>query len=241
MSEPVNVAYNMDCMEYMRSIPDKAFDLAVVDPPNGIGEDGSKAVTRKTHDPSGKVKYNYIKIYKTYQGGDIAPDTDYFTELFRVSKNQIIWGANHFISKIPYDSSCWIVWDKKNDANDYADCELAWTSFKSSVRIFRFMWNGCFQDDIRRRESRIHPNQKPVQLYEWIYSRYAKPGMKILDTHMGSGSSRIAAWNARLEYVGCEIDKHYFDLQEERFKKATAQGRLFVPAAGGGFEQLTLV
>ena len=217
----MNVAYNMDCMEGMKQFPDKYFDLAVVDPPYGIGESGSKNNTRS--------KLAKSKNYKAFSGNDKEPpDSAYFNELFWVSKSQIIWGANHFISKIPFDSSCWIVWDKMNGENDFADCELAWTSFKTAVRKFEFRWQGMLQHDMKNKEERIHPTQKPIALYSWILKNYAKPGFKILDTHLGSGSSRIAAYDAGLDFVGYEICKEYFDKQEQRFQDHIAQMSLFV-------------
>ena len=200
----MNIAINADCMEYMKTIPDKYFDLAVVDPPYGIGEgDGRNHFSRGVI-ARGK-EYNKFK-------DDLPPGKEYFDELFRVSKNQIIFGANHFISKIPYDSHCWLVWDKENGENDFADCELAWTSFDSAVRKFSFRWQGMLQGDMKNREIRFHPTQKPVALYQWIFKNYAKKGYKILDTHLGSGSSRIAAYDAGLDFVGCEIEKVFFDM-----------------------------
>lgn len=215
-----SIVYNMDCMEYMKSLPDKAFSLAVVDPPYGIGESGAKNHTRGC--------LATASAYTPFEGGDAdAPPMEYFEELMRVSENQIIWGANHFISRLPRrDSSCWLVWDKENGATDFADCELAWASFKTAVRIFRFRWQGMLQGDMKHKERRIHPTQKPVALYAWIYSRYAKPGDRILDTHLGSGSSRIAAWDAGLDFVGVELDKTYFDLEEKRFAEYSAQLRM---------------
>lgn len=220
----INIVYNMDCMEYMRSLPDKAFDLAVVDPPYGIGENGKKNNTRS--------KLAVAKTYKPFFGDDLKPpDKDYFLELCRVSKNQIIFGANHFADNLANPASnCWIVWDKENGENDYADCELAYTSFKSATRIFRFRWAGMLQGNMKSKEERIHPTQKPVALYAWIFSRYTKPGDKILDTHIGSGSSRIAAYEAGLDFVGCEIDKDYFNLQEERYQAHISQMSLFTEA-----------
>lgn len=211
-----------DCMEAMREFPDKYFDLAVVDPPYGIGESGAKNNTR-----SCKAK---SKNYNPFFGNDLsAPSQEYFIELKRISKNQIIWGANHFISRLPNpsDSSCWIVWDKQNGENDFADCELAWTSFDSAVRKFSFRWQGMLQGNMATKEERIHPTQKPVALYAWILGKYAKPGDKILDTHLGSGSSRIAAYDLGLDFWGYEIDRGYFDLQEERFAQHAAQRTLF--------------
>ena len=223
MSE--SIALNIDCMEYMATLPDKAFDLAIVDPPYGIGESGANNHTRS--------KLAVAKDYKPFAGDDLkAPDKEYFELLMRVSKNQIIFGANHFISKIPFDSHCWIVWDKENGENDFADCELAWTSFESAVRKFEFRWAGMLQENMKNKEVRIHPTQKPVALYEWLLNNYAKQGDRILDTHLGSGSSRIAAYNLGFDFVGCEIDKEYFDKQEERFARHTAQTSLFVD---GGF------
>lgn len=142
-----------------------------------------------------------------------------------MSRNQIIFGANHFISRIPFDSPCWVVWDKENGATDFADCELAWTSFKSAVRIFRFRWQGMLQGDMKHREARIHPNQKPVRLYEWLLREYAKPGDRILDTHAGSASSLIACHNLGFDFLGFEIDKVYFERARQRLESVQAQMR----------------
>jgi site-specific DNA-methyltransferase (adenine-specific) len=218
--QPISEAYNMDCMEYMKQFPDGYFELAVVDPPYGIGEDGSKNHTRS--------KLTKSKNYKPFFGNDLsAQENDYWLELLRVSKNQIAWGANHYISRLPYDSSCWIVWDKLNGDNDFADCELAWTSFASAVRCFRFKWQGMLQGNMKNKEIRIHPTQKPVALYDWIFQNYAKPGDKILDTHLGSGSSRIAAHKNGLDFYATELDKDYFEAQEKRFKQYVSQLKLF--------------
>jgi site-specific DNA-methyltransferase (adenine-specific) len=210
-------------MEAMREMPDKAFELAIVDVPYGIGESGERSTrphkTKKCQNPSGAIKQYEIKEWDKQ-----PPPQQYFNELFRVSVNQIVWGANHFISNMPFDSPCWIVWDKMNGDNDFADCELAWTSYRKAVRKFTWLWNG-FQK--QKPEERIHPTQKPVALYEWLLRNYAKAGDKILDTHLGSGSSRIAAYNLGFDFTGYEIDPDYFNAQEERFKKHTAQVRLF--------------
>lgn len=198
-------------MDYMRQFPDKFFDLAVVDPPYGIGEDGAKNHSRG--------KCAEATKYTPKQWDKAAPDEVYFKELMRVSKNQIIWGANHFISRIPYDSSCWLVWDKLNGNTDFADCELAWTSFKTAVRKFTFRWQGMLQGNMKHKEIRIHPTQKPVALYAWIFKNFSRGGQKILDTHLGSGSSRIAAYKMGLDFYGCELDKEYFDKMEQRFQQ----------------------
>lgn len=204
----LNRLYNMDCMDGMKQFPDKYFDLAIVDPPYGIGMDGGKI----GGDNCGKAQ-EYIKK----EWDNASPEKQYFTELCRVSKNQIIWGANHFISKIAYDSSCWVVWNKDNTGN-FADCELAWTSFKTAVRIFKFRWNGMLQENMSNKEIRIHPTQKPVALYEWLLTHYAHKGDKILDTHVGSASSLIACHQMGFEYIGFEIDKDYYNAAKKRLE-----------------------
>jgi site-specific DNA-methyltransferase (adenine-specific) len=222
MSEPVIIngatLYNCDCMEYMRGLPDKAFELAIVDPPYGIGESGGNE-SRNRVASNNYAKKNWDKE---------APEVSYFEELRRVSKNQIIWGANHFAERLACPSSpCWIVWDKLNGDSDFADCELAWTSFKTAVRRFSFQWAGMLQGDMKNKEQRIHPTQKPIKLYEWLLTNYAKPGDRILDTHLGSGSSAIACLNLGFEIVGCELDADYFVAACKRIRAATAQERLF--------------
>lgn len=212
--------YNMDCMEGMKQFPDKYFDLAIVDPPYGIGESGAKNYSR------GNLAI--AKDYKSFYGGDVqAPDTLYFTELFRVSKNQIIFGANHFMSKICKDSSCWIVWDKENGSNDFADCELAYTSFTSAVRQFTYRWNGMLQGDMKHKEVRIHPTQKPVALYVWLLNKFANKGDIILDTHVGSASSLIACYRTNHKFVGFELDEYYYNLANERLKTEMSKKKLF--------------
>ncbi len=212
--------YNMDCMEGMKQFPDKYFDLAIVDPPYGIGENGSKNHTR------GKLAK--AKDYKTFSGDDLkAPDKDYFKELFRVSKNQIIWGGNYMVSNIEKNSSCWIVWDKDNGETDFADCELAWTSFDSAVRKFKYKWQGMLQENMKHKEFRIHPTQKPVALYEWLLGKYAKPGEIILDTHVGSASSLIACHRTKHKFVGFELDEYYYNKASERLAAEQAQIDIF--------------
>ena len=211
-------AFNIDCMEYMKTLPDKAFELAVVDPPygNGGGEFSSRNGTRF----GGRFdRYDKDKKFRKKSNWDYAPGEDYFKELFRVSKNQIIWGGNYF--SLP-PCRCFIIWKKTNIPENFsmAMCEYAWCSFNDNAKIIELSSQGI--------TNRFHPTQKPVALYEWIYSRYAKEGDKILDTHMGSGSSRIAAYNMGFDYVGCEINKDYFEKEEERFKEHSAQLNLFL-------------
>ena len=215
---PISETYNMDCMEYMRQFPDKHFQLSIVDPPYGINVAKTGTVGGNN---AGKAK-----DYGAKEWDKQPPNDEYFRQLFRVSKNQIVWGANHFISKMPFDSSCWIVWDKDNSGN-FADCELAWTSFDTAVRKFQWRWNGMLQQNMKDKEDRFHPTQKPVALYKWLLSNYAKPGDKILDTHLGSGSSRIAAYDMGFDFYATELDKDYFDAQEKRFQNFKSQLKLF--------------
>ena len=214
----------MDLETGLPSFPDGYFDLAIVDPPYGIGEDGSKNIGRSGIRTGPKFKggksFVAAKNYKGFWGGDkSAPPVEYFKELRRVSKNQIVWGANHFISRLPFDSPAWIVWDKENGDNDFADCELAWTSFKCAVRKARFKWNGFLQGNMMLRECRIHPTQKPVAIYCWLLENYAKPGQLILDTHVGSASSLIACESMGFDYVGFEIDPDYYAAAKNRMSK----------------------
>ena len=205
-------------MELMES--GKKWSLGIIDSPYGIGEDGSKNHTR--------TKLAKAKNYKPYAGNDLkAPDKSFFDLAMQITKNQIIWGANHFISKIPYDSASWIVWDKDNGDNDFADCELAWTSFPTAVRKYKYTWNGMLQQNMKKKQERIHPNEKPIDLYRWILQKYAKAGDTILDTHGGSCSSAIACDMEGFELDICEMDKEYFDKALLRFKIYEQQQKLF--------------
>ena len=215
--------YLGDCMEAMAKITDKAYDLAIVDPPYGIGEDGEKNHSRE--------KLAKPKLYKPKQWDRKTPDKLYFDELTRVSKNQIIWGANHFVSQVPIDSSCWIVWNKQNGENDFADCELALTTFNSAVRMFIFRWSGMLQGNMKSKETRIHPTQKPVALYKWILKNYAKPGDKIIDTHGGSMSIAIACHDMGFDLDLWEIDPDYDRDGVKRFENHKRQSTLFHPSA----------
>lgn len=216
--------YNVDCMQGMKEFPDKYFDLAIVDVPYGIGE-SNKAYLRGGKQPGNALAAS--AEYTRKQWDKQPPPAEYFTELMRVSKNQIIWGANHFISRIPFDSSCWIVWDKDNGANDFADCELAWTSFNTAVRRYKYRWHGMLQENMKEKEVRIHPTQKPVALYAWLLERYAKYGDVILDTHVGSASSLVACYRCGFHFVGFEIDPEYYKAANERLSAEMSQVRLF--------------
>lgn len=211
--------FNEDCMVGMARYPDKYFDLAIVDPPYGIGENGNRNKSR------GKLAV--AKDYKAFAGFDVEPPNElYFKELMRVSKNQIVFGANHFISRLPIDSSCWIVWDKVTGESDFADSELAWTSFKTAVRNFRFQWSGMLQGNMKNKETRIHPTQKPVALYKWLLTNYAKQGDKILDTHVGSASSLIACHDMGFDAVGFELDPDYYAKSKQRLEDFMRQPRI---------------
>lgn len=230
MKKPIKVGtaeiWNIDCMEFMSALPDKAFDLAIVDPPYFNGPNRSDYYG-KGYSNLGVQRAKYYTECKSWA----VPDERYFEELQRVSKNQIIWGANHFAGAFDSSSPCWIVWDKDNGASSFADAELAYTSFTTAVRIFKYMWNGMHQGsfggDVRKNEKRIHPTQKPVKLYEWLLTTYAKPGDKILDTHLGSMSSLIACLNLGFEITGCEIDEYYFNAGIARAEQSQAQQRMF--------------
>lgn len=218
--------YNMDCMDGMKEFPDKYFDLAIVDPPYGIGcmtMNYTKSGAIRTGGRSGKATR---RDYRKQTDWDIAPGSGYFSELFRVSKKQIIWGGNYFSQYLP-PSKSFVIWDKRcgnQFRNDFSDCEYAWMSKGMGVaRVFRHMWFGMMQQDMKHKEERFHPTQKPVALYEWLLNNYAKPGDIILDTHVGSASSLIACYETNHKYVGFEIDEEYYKKAAERLKNETAQ------------------
>jgi len=207
-------------MELMSRYPDGYFELAIVDPPYGID------VTNQSQGKGGGVAKKIE--YKKTDWDKTAPNQTYFKELKRVSKNQIIWGANHFIENIlNANSSCWVVWDKDNGSTDFADCELAYTSFNTAVRKIKWKWAGMLQQDMKNKEIRIHPTQKPVKLYEWLLMNYAKEGDKILDTHLGSGSIAIACHNLGFDLTACELDPEYYNAAIKRLENHKAQQRLF--------------
>jgi len=209
---------NIDCMEYMATQPDNAFDLAIVDPPYGIKYNNVLHPDR----PTKKWKNPNSQVYKNFNDGK-QPNKKYFSDLFRVSKNQIIWGANNFYG-VPANGG-WIVWDKKVDPKERLSmAELAYSSFNKKIMIFRYLWAGFKKE---KQVKRIHPTQKPVALYNWLLKNYAEPGQRILDTHLGSGSSAIAAHYFGCDFVGCEIDKEYYDEMVKRFKRETSQIAMF--------------
>jgi site-specific DNA-methyltransferase (adenine-specific) len=213
--------YNADNMAIMKTFKDKEFDLAIVDPPYGIGAGSKKFINRNTANKRAE------KFYKE-NDWDTLPQGEYWSELKRVCKNYIVWGGNYFTEFIE-PSRCFIVWDKKTGANSYADCELALTNIDGNAKIVTKFWLGAHAED---NDGRIHPTQKPIYVYEFLLKEYAKDGFKILDTHLGSGSIAIAIDkankfdNMNLEFVGIELDKEYFDASVSRFDNYQLQGTL---------------
>lgn len=218
-----------DCMDLMRMLPDKSIGLAICDPVYGgvtrggyMTDDGSKIIG---HSAAKRKAYN-LSIWDQKK-----TPKEYFDELFRVSKNQIIWGGNYFVESINKDSQGWIVWDKqKHEGLGFADGELAWTSFDRALKIFRYKWDGMIQANMKDKEVRIHPCHKPIALYKWLLQNYTESPPHdeiILDTHTGSASSLIACEQLGYKFIGCEIDENYYKISKERFEKETAQITMF--------------
>ncbi len=209
---PTSEVFNMDCMEGMAKYPDRYFELAIVDPPYGI-ERFKKASGKTRFKMSNEMQTSGLKW-------DKKPEYIYFDELFRISKNQIIWGANNFLLPV---TEYFCIWDKKQTVENFASAEYAWVSMglKKPAKIFSYSIHQ------HNKIEKIHPTQKPVALYKWLLTNYAKQGDKILDTHLGSGSSRIAAYDLGFDFTGFELDKDYYDAQEKRFNDFKAQLKLF--------------
>jgi len=210
----LNRLYNMDCMVGMKQFPDKYFELAIVDPPYGIGMDGQKKSICKN------PKHNR-KLHEKKDWDNSIPSKEYFKELERVSKNQIIWGANYFVKHLEKGTKGWIVWDKGQHGLTMSDCELAYSSFNVPTRVVVINRVELLKDGT------IHPTQKPLKLYKWLLKNYAKPGDKILDTHVGSASSLIACYDMGFEYIGFEIDKDYYEAAQERMRIHMQQQTIF--------------
>ena len=208
--------YNQDCLEAMKKMSNNQFDLAIVDPPYGINITKNKRLNNNS-------KKDWDKE---------IPTPEYFKELFRVSKEQIIWGGNYFIEYLK-NTRCYLNWDKLNHSDTYADCEMAWTSFDKNAKIFKYMWDGNRYgfigaiQGVGKKSIRTHPTQKPVALYEWLLMNYAKKDDKILDTHLGSGSIAIACYNLGYDLTGYEIDKDYFNSAVKRIEQHKSQIRMF--------------
>ncbi len=220
---PLHLAPNItlihgDCLEYMATLADGAYSLCVVDPPYGIGEDGGDKMRGRKADNHRKV-VNHKK-----KGWDKRPPSAYWELIGRVSINQVVWGGNYFTDFLPPKMG-WVFWNKLI-GGDFSDGELAWTSFDRALRMFTYSYHG----DTRGGHDRIHPTQKPIPLYRFILQNYARPGDTILDTHLGSGSSAIAAWEMGYTFTGIEIDRDYFDAAVERIKKRMLQP--YLPGIG---------
>lgn len=214
--------HNMDCMELLKATPGNFYDLAIVDPPYGIDAANILSGPRRKSGNGAAMKTAFEK-----KDWDVSvPDAEYFKELFRVSKNQIIWGGNYMTEHL-FGSMGWIVWDKDNGTTNFSDCELAFSSFNKALRKVKITWNGMLQENMKNKEIKIHPTQKPVALYEWLLTNYANHDHKILDTHLGSGSHAIACNNLGFELTACELDKDYYEASIKRIQQATAQERLF--------------
>ena len=218
--------FNADCMDIMKQYPDKYFDLAIVDPPYGIKAGNVYSETSKVHGNSNAKR----RAYKKIKWDDAIPNKSYFDELFRVSKNQIIWGGNYFTDMLPV-SSGWVSWKKRDVKLDFNQLELAWTS-NLKMSFIDVLWSGYWQPDMKNKQQRIHPTEKPTQLYDNLLYMYAKPEFKILDTHLGSGSIALAIDkankldNMNLEFVGVELDSEYYNAALNRFRLAHAQSCL---------------
>ena len=243
---------NADCMKGMKQFPDKFFDLAIVDPPYGInigsepgggtsetsrsGEEETSGSNRRRNSVRKQIIVGggLCKPPKTYKAFDDShtPDAAYFKELMRVAKRVIIWGGNYFLDNLGA-TECLIVWDKRRRGLNFADCEIAWTNIKQPCRIFEFKWNGMLQEDMKNKEFRIHPTQKPVQLYKWLLYTFSKPEDVILDTHVGSASSLVACRETGRRYVGFEIDPDYYQMAKKRLDDAEAQMNIFDFLDGG--------
>lgn len=227
--------YCMDCMDGMKQFPDKYFDIAVVDPEYGRKEHGGRNRSGYVKQKNGSMIWVSDGQYENRGWDNEPPPKEYFDELMRVSKHQIIWGVNYFDYPL---SGGRIIWDKRNDGSDQSGAEIAYCSLNDRVDIFRYMWRGMFQGKSIQEgtiqqgnkslnEKRIHPTQKPVNLYRWIVQRYIEKGWKVLDTHVGSASSLIAYRETRLQFVAFEKDEYMYELSMERYKAETAQMSLF--------------
>ena len=230
MTLEIDRIYCGDCLDLMREMPDKCIDLVLTDPPYGIGITDNRTVGGGNKVFGKPGTWVSAKDYGVSEWDSVRIDERALAEMRRVSKNQIIFGGNYYADLLD-PSPCWLVWDKDNSGN-FADCELAWTSFKTAVRKFKWRWNGMLQEDMCHKEERIHPTQKPVPLFVWILERYSKPGDLVLDPFLGSGTTAIACLRTGRHFIGIEKHEPYFLKAQERIDKERAQVRLF-DALGG--------
>lgn len=218
MKKYLNKVLCGDSLEIMRQLPDKCVDLVLTDPPYGIGESG-----KSNHSRSCIAK---SKEYADFGWDNKIPKKEYFDEIKRISKNAIIFGGNYFVKYLD-NSPCWIVWDKDNGMTDFADCELAWTNFKTATRKIKWKWQGMLQENMREKEERHHPTQKPVPLFEWILRNYSQEGMTILDCFSGSGTTALACIRTKRNYICIEKEQTYCDITEKRIKEELKKQTLF--------------
>lgn len=211
---PVNTAYNGDCLDFMRRLPDKCIDLVLTDPPYGIMKKGKNLIENKSDTKDFNVKWD-----------DEIPEKNVFDEIFRISKHQIIWGCQYFTGHLPHFKGP-IVWDKKNGASMYADGEMAFSSCSNSLRIIPHQWCGAFKDS-ERGETPIHPTQKPLYVFKWCLEKYAPENALVFDPFLGSFTTAVACHHYGLNWIGCEKDPDYFRDGSERYKREAEQGFLF--------------
>ena len=218
MEKYLNKITCADCIDILRELPDKCIDLVLTDPPYGIGE------AKKNNASRGKLAV--AKDYGKKDWDNKIPDKTIFEEIFRVSKHQIVFGGNYFVEYLS-NSPCWIVWDKNNFGNDFADCELAWTNFKSAVRKYKWTWNGMLQENMKNKDFRIHPTQKPLGLFQLILQDYSNEGDLILDPFSGSGTTAVACHELGRRFICIEKDKDYYEASKERLWNVQRQMKLF--------------
>lgn len=217
MEQYINKIIHADCIDILKQLPDKCIDLVLTDPPYGIGEANGKNASRS--------KLALAKDYGKKDWDNKIPDKEIFEQIKRISKTQIIFGGNYFIEFLN-NSPCWIVWDK-NNTGDFADCELAWTNFKSAVRKYKWTWNGMLQEDMKNKDIRIHPTQKPLKLFEMILRDYSNENDLVLDCFSGSGTTAVACHNLKRNFICIEKDYNYWKASVERLENAKAQLKLF--------------
>jgi len=211
----LNRIYQGDCLDLMREMPDKSVDLVLTDPPYGVNYGGGASVGS-----IGKANACQVKEYILFDDSS-APSQELFNEIFRISKNPILFGGQHFTDKIP-KSPGWIIWDKEvtgGKGDGFCGMELAWTSYKTGLKKFRFKWNGMLQEDMTHKDERVHPCQKPLKLMEWCLEKYSKPGMTVLDPFMGSGTTCVACKKLGRNYIGIEKEPEYIKIAEKRLEK----------------------
>ena len=220
----INRIINADCLDILQQLPDKSIDLVLTDPPYGIGVNKKSVILDGTVQGKGFCarRSNFAK--KDWD--DAIPQKQIFDEIFRVSKNQIIWGGNYFAEYLN-NSSCWVVWDKDNGTTDFSDCELAYTSFSSAVRKYLYRWNGCLQGNMKQKEIRIHPTQNPLPLFQWCLENYSKEGDLILDCFSGSGTTAVACHNLKRRFICIEKDPEYWAASVKRLEEIQKQLTLF--------------